>query len=52
MMNQIEQLFNEVYNQLYDLQQELDHLRFFSIINILTLIVNLVILAVIYQTVQ
>lgn len=52
MMHQIEQLFNEVYNQLYGLQQELDHLRFFSIINILTLIVNLVILAIIYQTVQ
>lgn len=52
MMNQIEQLFANMYEQLYDMQETIDHMRFTIVLLTITVIIQMLMLMCIYSCIQ
>lgn len=52
MMNQIELLFDYVFEQIDELREQVNHLHFVTFVNVITLIINMLILLSIYASLQ
>ena len=52
MLREIEQLFSYVYEQLYDVQETISHMRFTIILLTITVIIQMLMLMCIYSCIQ